>query len=623
MRKVKIGVPLVGLAAVAAAAFAAGTWGGGGSGGQQGGPVLLSGSGGTMSLLSGGPCDATLGTNSPLACQLTSTLSGTVTWSFVANAPIGMGIQPKSGQVRWTPAAGQARTQPYVVTAQASNGSQTENIDLTVTVNAGAADPAGIYVATNGNDGSGAGTAANPYKTLKKAVAVIGTSAGGSARTIYVRGGEYKNKEFGDPWTARSESSLVRIKDKDGTSTLPYTLRPFGNEYAKLSSDVTAISIQDSDYWTIQGLEIMGGAQAIDTNVSMALWWTEGEDAKRITAGGIQNNGSDHLTIRDNIVHDFPHGGINNRDMEFLTVENNIVYNNAWWTISGTNGISSVSMFTTTGNENLETVNIKGNLVFGNQSLIISHVFAKNNVKLEVDEGAGILLQNEGVTDVTPGSFDNKIRVEDNILAYNGKSGVGLNGIDEVTINRNSFYRNARVVANGGDIAARASVFGAVTNNLFDPRSDRWTIRSFNNNFTNVGANATTGTAQDNFSASGLESMMVLSSIFADAANGDFAPAGSTPDWMGASETVRDAIAAKLAEYGIVIASPTQTVDIAAMKLRIFQDWPVYYSVARNGQGVIKLDANGNPLPFILHDPVTDRDWTYAERCDYPGMTCS
>ncbi len=546
-------------------------------------------------------CTMTVTTNSPVDCKLSTSLTGPVTWTFTTAAPEGMIVQPKSGEIRWTPMA--AQTGSFAVNATVTNGSQSQNRNFTVTVGAGAADPAGIYVAPSGAD-SNAGTATSPFKTLKKAVQSVAPG-----QTIFVRGGEYKNAEYGQSWGSRTESSLVRITTP-GTATQPIILRPFGNEYAKLTSDVTAIAAQGADYWTIQGFEIMGGAQALDYETVMGMWWTDGDASRRITGGGIQNNSSDHVTIRDNVIHDFPGGGINNRGMEFVNVENNIVYNNAWWTISGTNGVSSVSMATTApANETLETVIYSGNLVFGNQQLIMSHVFSKGFVSLEIDEGAGMFLQNEGVTDVSPGTFRNRVGIENNILAYNGKGGVGLNGIGkivgQVRFSRNSFYLNARVAEAAGEITKRDSRLYSVENNLFHPRPDKYTIRSYTNEYSGILANATTGASND---GNKYPSIQVLAAVFADPAAGNFTPASGVPSGMGVIATVRQALSKRLAEYGIPFVAPTQTVDaayLAAMKQRIFDTWPASRSTIR------------------LDDPVTGHSYTYAQRCHYPNTPTS
>ncbi|KTE39788.1 DUF1565 domain-containing protein [Sphingopyxis sp. HXXIV] len=125
-----------------------------------------------------------------------------------------------------------------------------------MTVGAGAADPAGIYVAPGGTD-SNAGTATSPFRTHRKTLQTVNPGL-----TIFVRGGEYRNSKMDSPYSGRTEASLVRIT-RDGTAAQPIIFRPFGNEYAKLVSDVSRIAMQGAGYWTIQGFEIAGNAQPL------------------------------------------------------------------------------------------------------------------------------------------------------------------------------------------------------------------------------------------------------------------------------------------------------------------------------------------------------------------------
>lgn len=589
MGMLKIGLPLAGFAA--AAAFATSAWMAGPS--QQSGVVKIAGaSSPMMTALSGGPCDISVGTNAPVACKLTSSLSGTVTWSFTGGAQTGMVVQAKTGEVRWTPMA--AQTGSFTVNAQATNGASTENHSFTVDVTTGAANPAGIYVATNGNDSSGTGSATAPYKTLRKAVTAV--SAG---QTIYVRGGEYKNKEYGDAWSGRTEASLVRIANKNGTATQRITMRPFGNEYARLVSDVSGIALKDSDYWTIKGFEIVGNAASLDFNTSMANWWNEA--ISPLSGRGIPAAGSDKLELRDLIVHDFPGVGISVNEAEFATVADNIVYNNAWWSTGGVHGISLADLVTTSpANAAQQTILMTGNLAFGNQSLIISHVFNKGFVTLEIDEGNGLHMQNNTET------FDGRALVENNLAMWNGKAGLGLNTFDKATIRNNGFYRNARVVDNNGELSLQTTASETVVDNLFHPRTDRRTIRDGSGAYTNVGANATlSGITLD---GSLYPSIVRYAAVFANPGAFDFARASGLPSSMGIAATARAMWDQRLAEYGIVLAEPTQVVDATYMhnmKAAIFANWPSVFSHIR------------------LDDKDTGYSYTYAQRCHYPSAPSS
>lgn len=530
-------------------------------------------------------CTMAVATNAPVDCKLSTSLTGPVTWAFTGTVPDGMVIQPRSGEIRWTPMA--AQTGSFAVSATVSNGAQSQNRNFTVTVSAGAADPAGLYVALSGSD-SNTGTSTSPFRTLRRAAQTVLPG-----QTIFVRGGEYRNSEYGQPWGGRTEASLVRIT-RPGTAAQPIILRPFGNEYAKLTSDVSGIAMQGADYWTIQGFEIAGIAQSLNFDIAMDNWWSDAINP--LSGRGLPASNSDHLVLRNLIVHDFPGVGISVNEAEFVNVQDNIVYNNAWWSTGGVHGISLSDLETSNAtNAAQQTVVMSGNMAFGNQSLIISHVFSKDFVKLEVDEGNGLHLQNNRAT------FQGRALIENNLAMWNGKSGLGFNTFDRATVRRNGFYLNARIV-NTGEISLQSTAAETIENNLFHPRGERITIRDFQQAYINIVANATlSGIAAD---AGRYPSIQRFSAVFADPANGDFGRASGVPDAMGINAAIRQMWAQRLIEYGITVAEPPQVFDAAylqTMKTRIFANWPVSYSGIR------------------LDDNETGYSYAYAQRCHFPG----
>lgn len=548
-----------------------------GSGGASGTPHTAS------MALSTSACAASVGTNTAYVCTLASSLPGPVTWTL-AGAPTGMVIQPGSGALHWTPLSSQTGT--YTVQASASNGSQSESTTFVVTVTAGAADPVGLHVAPNGDDRND-GSATRPLRTVARAVKLVTPG-----KTIYLRGGEYRNAEYGTDWSTRTLGSLAQISVA-GTASAPITLRPLGNEYVRLVSDVNALSLKSAHYWTIQGLEIVGNAAALDRPTAMALWWSD--DARAISGRGIASNGSTHLTIADCIIHDFPAAGITATEGDHFQIRDNIVYNNAWWSTGGVHGISAATLVTASdADAEQETLQFTGNLAFANQSLVISHVFSKGYVTLDIDEGNGLHLQNNTAT------FRGKARVANNVMLFNGKAGLGINTMDRVTVVNNASYRNARVV-DTGELALQTTTASSIADNLFQPRPERTTIRDFSKAFANVGRNATTGALGDTTVIAGLTT---VSAVFASAGTGDFSAAPGLPADMGVPAADLLRINARLAEYAIHLTEPTQVVDdtyMATMKAAIFASWPASYGT------------------LVLNDRATGYSYTYAQRCHFPG----
>ena len=530
-------------------------------------------------------CEATAAANAGYECALASNLNGDVTWSL-DNAPEGMRIQEASGVLKWTPTTAQRGA--VSVRAVATSGNRTQRIDFDIDVSGGSADPDGLYVSPTGNDGN-AGSVNAPFATLQRAVDSVQPG-----QTIYVRGGEYRNAEYGQSYANRSEQALVRIASS-GTASAPITLRNFGNEYVRLVSDVNGIQFnnQTNEHWIFEGMELMGNAQQLSEQIAVDNWWND--DGIRPMQGSGIGGKTDHITIRNMIVRDFPGAGIRPRDSEYVTIEDNIVYNNAWWSTAGTHGIT-VSSMKPTVSDNEQTIRVTGNMAFNNQSLVISHVFSKGKVSLVLDEGNGIHLQNNIET------FQRAALVENNVIFWNGKAGIGINTMDKLTIRRNAFYQNARVVNRNGEASVQSSALADVSGNLFQPRSTQQTYRDFQDAYIGVGTNYTLeGIAGD----SGLPASFIrVAQVFVNPDSQNFRPADGIPNGYGVQSDVISRMRDKIAEYSIVIAESTlpyeEATYLQSQKERIFALWPATWS------------------NIVLEDKATGHTWTYAQRCHYP-----
>jgi hypothetical protein len=532
----------------------------------------------------GTACTATQPSGSSWECRLTTSVGARAIWTL-ENAPLGMVIQPRSGVVHWTPTSTQVGSYTVTATATGPNGKQSQVVSLAVSL--GSAEPAGLYVSTTGDDAA-PGSAERPFKTLQQAA-----DAATPGTTIFVRGGDYFNAEFGNAWPTRTRNNLVRIA-KSGSASAPITLRPHGNEYVRLVSDVNGIALTDAQHWIIDGFELEGLAAKMDVNLALDNWWIE--VGNRMSGRGIANGGGQFITVSNCIIHDFPGAGLASNDADWVTAKNNIIYNTGWWTTAGTHGIANSKLVTTDlSTANQEKIVLEGNLIFGNQSVVISHVFSKGFVTLAIDEGNGLHLQNNAET------FKGLARVENNLSLYNGKGGLGLNTIDKVTVRNNAFYKNARVV-DTAELILQTSTLTSATGNLFEPRTERATIKDSAKAFTNVGANATSGATAD---GNDFPLVQRFPAVFANPAGLDFRPATGVPSGMGVPAADLQRMFAKVTEYGIEVASPTQVVDRAyleSMKAKIFATWPASMSMIR------------------LEDKENGYDYLYSQRCNWPGV---
>jgi Bacterial Ig domain/Right handed beta helix region len=523
------------------------------------------------------PCFTSVQSGQPFECQFTGATS-----YALENAPVGMVMQQRSGFLRWTPTAHQVGSYTFTVTSNTG-----DSHILTLTVTPGNADPTGLYVSPDGSD-TNPGSPEAPFKTIQYAVdqATPGT-------TIYLRGGEYFNPDYGKPFDSSRKSNGIARITVSGTAQNPITIRPQGNEWVHLISDENGLMLHKVNYWIVDGLEVSGLAQSLTLEDAMQIWWDDNNE--RIDGRGIITNSSQHIVIRNNVIHDFPGAGINDSASDFITIENNVVYNNAWWSTSGVQGVANSGLLATDpSTANLEKIIMRGNLVFGNQSLLISHVFSKGYVTLTIDEGNGLHLQN------TQKSYLGKALVENNLMLFNGKAGLGLNTIDGVTVRNNSFYQNARVGELTGELILRLSTATRIENNLFVPRPNQRSIQDTKNAFANVLANAAQASNLDGDLPA---SVLRLEQVFQNPEQFDFRAADGVLAGMGVPDADLERMFAVAKMYGISVTAPDQVIDdayLAQMKQRIFDTWPAAYS------------------DLILEDKETGFDYTYAQRCQYP-----
>ena len=266
---------------------------------------------------------------------------------------------------------------------------------------------------------------------------------------------------------------------------------------------------------------------------------------------------------------------------------------------------------------------MSGNLIFANRSIIMSHVFSKAKVALEIDEGNGLHAQNNAVDAEGKPLFSGKALIENNLLLFNGKAGFGINTMDNITVRNNAFYQNAQEVASAAEITIQPGDLDLKSNviedNLFVPRTGRATIKELGGAkaFVGVGDNVTA--SRDGSQKEMPESVVEASKVFRDPAQLDFRPATGIETSMGVPEAELNRMLARAEAYGVTIKEEDTVVDEAylkKMRQEIFEAWPASYATVEN--------ANGETVALELEDKgVKDDDgksphYTYEQRCHYP-----
>jgi parallel beta-helix repeat protein len=219
----------------------------------------------------------------------------------------------------------------------------------------------------------------------------------------------------------------------------------------KMSGHVWESVMIDANYIVFEGIEMEGDAQNLklaDAEAAENEAESGGKDWNKyaqfnnggITLGGNNSTGCHHIVIRNCTIHDFPAGGIGSIKADYLTIENNTVYNNSWYTMYATSGISLWHLWNSDKATSYKNV-VRGNLCYNNKTLV-KWVSLKR-----YSDGNGIIIDdNKNEQDgAIKGIYTGRTLVENNICYNNGGSGIHAYNCVNVDIINNTAFNNGIV----------------------------------------------------------------------------------------------------------------------------------------------------------------------------------
>jgi hypothetical protein len=311
-------------------------------------------------------------------------------------------------------------------------------------------------IGTDSNDGL---TSSTPFRTIQNAADL--TDPGD---TVYIMNGTYDGVNL-----LYSNHATVLYISRSGAENAYITYKNYAGHSPKISgvnSIWNCVEIR-ANYIKIEGLEVEGPNQNITYQQAKDVYdhYVNTPPASRdwdyiatMNTNGISFGGGPmvdsipwhHIEIANSIVHDFQGGGIGGGDCDYITIENNIVYNNSWYGMYATSGISLLGTKDFDNNNNYKII-VRGNKSYNNKTLI---PWAGRGF---ISDGNGIIIDSNINSDGTP--YAGTTLVDNNVSYNNGGSGIHAFHSNNVDIINNTAYNN-------GTVVGYAEIFGQSGTNL-------------------------------------------------------------------------------------------------------------------------------------------------------------
>lgn len=310
-----------------------------------------------------------------------------------------------------------------------------------------------FYVSGSGNDKNSGLTTSSAFRTIQRAADL--TNPGDK---VYILNGVYKN--------AYRTGSVVNIK-RSGRANAWITYQAYPGHRPKLQfNGWHGILLENKiEYIEINGLEVEGNNKNITLDYARSQRYNRLNpltNGNGITIDGRKNrNGRPrHIRILNNKVHHAGGAGISAMESDYVTVDNNEVFNNAWYGVYGSSGISFLHSWPSDNNQGYKMF-IRNNKVYNNRMYIPWIVNGK------FQDGNGIILDRTNNDNISLGPYKGRTLVANNISYRNGGSGIHTFKSNYVDIVHNTTYLNNQTPEiRYGQIMSNGSDYVRVLNNI-------------------------------------------------------------------------------------------------------------------------------------------------------------
>ena len=321
--------------------------------------------------------------------------------------------------------------------------------------------PATSFSVSPAGDDGNPGSVANPWRTLTYAFTQLAPGD-----TLTLADGVYPEQ--------------CTLRNLVATAADPTVIRAANRWQAAIVGQAqfpTLLEVADCSHVLIEGLEVYHPGATTDDD-----WAT-----------GIQAFSSDHVTIRDNYVHDCGCNGISGRESDYVTVERNVVRDNAKTNPFNCSGISIYQPIALDQAPGPHIV-VRENVAFANECDL---PFTPQGFTTPTD-GNGIILDDFNWTQLredgsSEAPYLREALVENNLAFDNGGAGVKVFQVESATLRHNTAYHNSRILAN----------YPAVESGEFGVEGTAGTITLVNNIAVQAPGRSSFATAFNNFGLGG------------------------------------------------------------------------------------------------------------------------
>lgn len=467
-----------------------------------------------------------------------------------------------------------------------------------------------LYVKPDAPDSTTAnGSLTNPYNDIAEAVELAATNGGGN---VVVIDGDY-NMAGNEVYisTAATAATAVTIKPQ---TTAGVTLNFNGRRGFEFTTT--------SKYITLEGLELNGQTGSLDywPIVAKAFW---GDDSILRNGGLAIILDGQHITIKDNYIHDWYQKGVEIRDARYVVVEGNIIQNIAITSLTGGHGIMRQQKGQEFFDDDIVGVyrwDIKENMVFNVQQTIYSWVPSKGFIEMVIDEGKSILIDDPKDSDGNQEQMS--ARIKNNIIAFGSVDHIRLKSTPNLEVSHNSIYAEGENADGISD--KQGDTDTPQFTNFICHNNASQTVSTVSAIEIDKAVEQTTGTggtpnvsgnyAMDGkikpIGQSGL-TKLTNNQLFVSPNTGNFRinPLLNLPSTTGVETTVLDNLDQKIINFGVSVAPSNVTVDHLKLTQTILDNIPGLNDGIANNETVFTdygtMSSNYHTITFN----VVDGDW--------------